>query len=294
MAATSESEPMVSELKDVRVEGKEKENLPFFRENLDPYLPSETKDMLETYSKIPREQQSEHIHKIRDMAWNLRAWPCIGLGTWLTPQLRRQSFYPEILERVNAGAVLMDIGTFIGHDIRRLVYEGAPSKNLYGVDIANHFETGYECFQDRDTFKGHFIEADFLNPDASPELAALKNSKVDIIVISQVLHQWSLAHQLTAAKALVEFTKPGTWIVGNQIGHPIAQEGTTSGISSRIYSHNPETFAKMWDDAGAATGTKWETEAKTRAFGSFGFDEKDMDFLKTGHIVLEFRVKRLE
>ncbi|KAI1103536.1 hypothetical protein F4804DRAFT_309814 [Jackrogersella minutella] len=83
----------------------------------------------------------------------------------------------------------MDIGTFIGHDLRRLVYDGTPSNNLYGVDIFSHFETGSEFFRDRDTFEGQFIEADFLNSSASPELTALKSSKVDIIVISQVLRQ---------------------------------------------------------------------------------------------------------
>ncbi|KAI1752890.1 hypothetical protein F4782DRAFT_498964 [Xylaria castorea] len=289
--ASTRSKPTYSELNDIQVQDKDK--LPFFRQDLGPCLVPETQDMLENYSKIPREEQLEHVHRIRDKAWNLRAWPCIGLGIWLTPQLRRQTFYPEILEQVKAGAVVMDIGTFIGHDIRRLVYEGAPSKNLYGIDIVNHFETGYDFFRDRDTFDGHFIEADFINSSASPELTALKNNKVDIIVISQVLHQWNWINQVNAAKVLSEFTRPGTWVVGNQAGNAVPQAVSLPGMPTPIYRHSPDSFIKMWDEVGAATATQWETQATLRPIQELGFDPSDMAWAEEGLGVLEFRVKRM-
>ncbi|KAI1169935.1 hypothetical protein F4777DRAFT_571173 [Nemania sp. FL0916] len=289
--ASSSSEHMYSELSDVQVQDKDK--LPFFRQNLGPCLVPETQDMLENYSKIPREEQLRHVHRIRDRAWNARAWPCIGLGIWLTPQLRRQVFYPEILDRVKAGAVVMDIGTFIGHDIRRLVYDGAPSKNMYGIDIVNHFETGYEFFRDRDSFEGHFIEADFINSNASPELTVLKQNKVDIIVISQVLHQWNWTNQVNAAKILSEFTKPGTWVVGNQVGNVIPQTVKLPGMPTPIYRHNPDSFKRMWDEVGTATETQWETDATLRPIQELGFDPRDMVWAEEGHGMLEFRAKRI-
>ncbi|KAH8157796.1 hypothetical protein CIB48_g10457 [Xylaria polymorpha] len=286
--ASTRSEPTYSELNDVQVQDKDK--LPFFRQDLDPCLVPETRDMLENYSKIPREEQLEHVHRIHGTS---ELGLACGIGIWLTPQLRRQTFYPEILERVKAGAVVADIGTFIGHDLRRLVYDGAPSKNLYGIDIINTFETGYEFFRDRDTFGGHFIEADFINSSASPELTALKNDKADIIIVSQVLHQWNWINQFNAAKILVEFTRPGTWVVGNQVGNVVPQAVSLPGMPTPIYRHSPDSFIKMWDEVGTATATQLETWATLRPLEDLGFDPRDMVWAEEGLGVLEFRVKRI-
>ena len=58
------------------------------------------------------------------------------------------TLYPEILARARAGETVVDIGTFIGHNLRRLVVDGAPSDHLYGVDIVNHFDVGFDFFRD--------------------------------------------------------------------------------------------------------------------------------------------------
>lgn len=85
----------------------------------------------------------------------------------------------------------MDVGCFLAHDFRRLSYDGAPTENLYGVDIASHWDVGFEMFRDRDSFSAHFIEADILTAsDPQSPLSSLKG-QVDIISIAQVLHQVS-------------------------------------------------------------------------------------------------------
>jgi hypothetical protein len=61
----------------------------------------------------------------------------------------------------------MDVGCFLGGDLQHLVFDGVPSKNMYGVDIVSHWDVGYSLFKDKDHFKGHFIEADILST-ASP------------------------------------------------------------------------------------------------------------------------------
>ncbi|KAI0973614.1 hypothetical protein F4678DRAFT_425349 [Xylaria arbuscula] len=78
-----------------------------------------------------------------------------------------------VVSHVQGGAFFMDLGTFIGHDLRRLMYDGVPSENLIGVDIDNHFDLGYEFFRDRDRFRGAFIQTDFLS-SSSAELVALR------------------------------------------------------------------------------------------------------------------------
>ncbi|KAK5107641.1 hypothetical protein LTR62_000976 [Meristemomyces frigidus] len=279
------SEPAYAKFQDRRA-------CPFYRVNIDHRLAAETRELLEVYSKVSPERQSEHIHQIRDQAFDIRAYPCIGLGSWLTPQLRRLPIYPEILQRVKDGAFTMDVGTFIGHDLRRLVFDGAPSERLYGVDIVSHFKVGYDFFRDRETFKGHFIEADFLSDDSS-ELTALK-AKVDVIIISQVLHQWDWDHQVSASVRLVAFSKSGTLVVGNQIGNVSAQEiALKDSLEVGQWRHNPESFARMWTVVGEATQTRWETQAWLRTFPEMGWDASDASWMEDGVRVIEFVARRV-
>lgn len=61
---------------------------------------------------------------------------------------------------------MLDIGCFVGHDLRRLVFDGAPSDRLYALDIVSHWDVGYSFFRDRDRFEAHFLEADIMHPNA--------------------------------------------------------------------------------------------------------------------------------
>jgi SAM-dependent methyltransferase len=129
--------------------------------------------------------------------------------------IARSPAYPTIMSRLLQGESFLDIGCFIGHDLRRLVFDGAPSNNLYAVDILNHWELGYEFFRDADKFSAKFIETDILNPNE--ELKSLEG-KIDIISVTHVLHQWDWDGQVLAAMKLVSFSRPGTLIVGYQAG----------------------------------------------------------------------------
>ncbi|KAM0125467.1 hypothetical protein ACHAO1_010604 [Botrytis cinerea] len=265
---------------------------PFYLPNIDAKLIPETKQLLENYSHIPLEEQSKHVHEIRDQAWDIRAYPCTGVGAWLVPQLCRNPVYSEILKRVQAGETLMDVGCFLGHDLRRLVYDGAPSDKIYAIDIVSHWDVGYNLFRDRDRFSAQFIEADIVSE--SEALASLRG-QVDVIAITQVIHQWDWGGQIEAAKQLIRFTKgPGSMIVGNQIGNPKAQEVTLKSLVVPMWRHNPESFAKLWDQVGQETGTKWETQAWMRSFEEMAFGAKDGAWMEEGVAIIEFAVKRIE
>ncbi|KAJ3579598.1 hypothetical protein NPX13_g961 [Xylaria arbuscula] len=317
---TSYSEPEYAKAQD-------RAKVPFYTPDITSRLVPETQDLLEKYSNVPRDQQVKHVHLIvsslpatmiespmslgevkldtiriasnenltlaaqRDKAWDIRAYPCIGLGVWLTPQLRRLPTYQNIVSRLKDGESLMDVGTFIGHDLRRLVYDGAPSENLFGVDIVNHFDVGYEFFRDRDTFRGVFIEADFLS--SSPQLVALRG-KIDILLVSQLLHQWDWEHQVKALETLIGFTRPGSAIVGNQIGNSIAQSVTfKTDPPATTWRHDCESLDKMFAEAGKATGSKWETQAWLRSSEEMGWDEKALAWMEPNVCVIEFVANRV-
>ncbi|KAJ8060778.1 hypothetical protein OCU04_011081 [Sclerotinia nivalis] len=133
--------------------------------NIDNKLTVDTRHLLETYSNIPGDEVVHHINTIRDKAWAIRSHMCTGQGIFLNPSIPRHPLYRTTLSRLNDGASLMDVGTFIGQDLRQLVYNGAPSTNLYGVDIVNHWETGYEMYRDKEKFHARYIECDILSPN---------------------------------------------------------------------------------------------------------------------------------
>ncbi|KAJ5309683.1 S-adenosyl-L-methionine-dependent methyltransferase [Penicillium atrosanguineum] len=208
-------------------------------------------------SNVPRDQQSQHVHKIRDQAWAIRSYPCTGLGVWLVPFISRSPAYPIILQRLRSGATFMDIGCFLGGDMRRLVFDGAPSANL-------------------DRFDAHFILADIMSPEENPELQALKGSK----------------DQLEAAKKLVAFAKPGALVMGYQIGNVEAKEVVNSTLQVCQWRHDPVSFAKMWDQVGAGTDSKWEAQAWLRSWDDMGWDPADQAWLEPGDTVIDFVVSR--
>jgi hypothetical protein len=97
--------------------------------------------------------------------------------------LSRLPVYPELLKRLADGQLLVDIGCFIGHDLRHLVHDGAPSENLHGIDIADFWDLGFEMYNDRGRFNAHFTKADFLSSDGA--ISEFRD-KCDIISIFQV------------------------------------------------------------------------------------------------------------
>jgi hypothetical protein len=77
------------------------------------------------------------------------------------------------------------------------VKAGAPAKSLYGFDIVNFWDLGFEMFQDHGRFDdAHFVQADIMAVDddeiegegegeGKGELAEFKG-KIDVISIAQV------------------------------------------------------------------------------------------------------------
>jgi hypothetical protein len=184
----------------------------------------------------------------------------------------------------------MDVGCLLGSDLRRLVFDGAPSMNLCSVDIVSHWDVGYALFQDQDRFEAHFIEADILSSE-NQSLMKLRGN-VDIISISAVLHQWGWNEQLEAAKKLVAFTKPGSLVVGHQIGNVEGKQVLNKSLPLPVWRHDPASFIKMWDQVGDETGTTWKTEAWLRSCEHMGWDPKDMAWLNPGDKVIDFVVTR--
>ena len=275
----------------------------------------QVRKLLEEYSHVPPGEVKQHIYETvslrspaqsfsflictfptgtfqRERAWAVRAYPCTGIGIWLQPLLPLSPAYSSILSRLQQGGSLLDIGCFLGQDLRRLTFDGAPSDRLYGVDIVSHWDVGYSFFRDRDHFKAHFYESDILVPNSA--LQELRG-KIDIVVINLVLHQWDLETQKAALKQVVGLSAgAGAMLVGCQIGSRDNQ-ATVKHIGKAapgVYWHDQASFVKLWDEVGRETETRWETEARLVEYEEYQWKLEDVEYLGPDCRVLEFVVTR--
>lgn len=107
-------------------------------------------------------------------------YPCIGVFRFLDFPACLSPVYLEVLERVRAGETFLDLGCCFGQDIRKLIYDGAPSDNIVGVDTEPGFiDLGDELFGDRETLQARFYTGDVFAEDFLFEL----RDKVDMIFL---------------------------------------------------------------------------------------------------------------
>lgn len=150
----------------------------------------------------------------------------------------------------------------MGQDIRKLVYDGAPSENIYASDLNGQFwDTGYELFLDKSSLKAKFVEADIFDDNSG--LQQLKG-KFDIVHAASFFHLFDWDGQVAAAKRVTELLKaePNVLILGRQAGRTESGDFSSRAEQNKSrYWHNPTSWAKLWEKVGEETGTKWKVEA---------------------------------
>ncbi|KOS36206.1 hypothetical protein ACN38_g13074 [Penicillium nordicum] len=256
-------------------------------------VPEPAKTLLEKYSKIPSEQVVDHVKKVRDRAFAVFPYPCIGSFRFLDLSIPQSPLYPEILDRLKSGQKLLDVGCAVGQELRQLVFDGVPSENLYASDLRQDFyDIGYDLFNDHDQLKAQFIVADIF--DDSSDLVENLTHKIDIVNAASFFHLFNWNQQLLVAKRLVGLLqdKPGSLLIGRQIGLVNPPPPEDKEAAGKHYRHDPATWKKFWERVGAETGTKWEVETRMEKWAGTDKTMKDyhegMDTFK-----LRFSVRRL-
>jgi len=198
-----------------------------------------------------------------------------------------------LLKDPSCHRTLLDLGCCFAQDIRKLIYDGVPSDRLYGSDIqADFFDLGYGLFRDKDTCKAHFYAAYVFQDIGWDKIAG----NIDFIYAGSFFHIFSWDDQVRICQRVIEILKPqkGSTIFGRQTGNLKGQEATNAASGktgvSRVWRHDPESFEKLWDVAGQATGTKWKTWAELDIGECMGPGH----FSEAGPRRLRFEVERLE
>lgn len=182
----------------------------------------------------------------------------------------------------------------MGQDIRRIVYDGAPSENTYGSDLQKDFMAiGYDLFLDKDTLKTTFIAGDVF--DAESDLKQL-DGQIDVVHAASFFHLFDWDEQIQVAKRVVTLMQPksGSLVVGRQVGNEVS--GHHAGrfdSKKRRYRHNGESFKKMWDEVGEATGTRWGVDARLEEEDLSKKHGTEFESIPSGTRWLNFSVRRL-
>ena len=215
----------------------------FDEEPTERQIPQAARHLLETYSAIPSNSVIEHVVNVRNDAWKIFPYPCIGQFRFLEAGLTECLEYDEVVERLRTGQKLLDMGCCFGQTVRQLVVDGAPAENTYGCDLQPDFiELGYRLFKDRDKLQTKFLVADIF--DSASPLHDLKGH-LDVVYAGSFFHLWGLEQQKDVSRAVASLLRPqsGSMIVGRQIGAVEAAEKTSA--TGTMFRHNVDSFKKM-------------------------------------------------
>lgn len=229
-------------------------------------IPDDARRLLEEYSGLDPNEIIPHVVALRDKAFKIWSYACIGQMRFLTYNLSLLPFYRQVLTRIHSGATFLDAGCCFGQEIRYMVQDGVPSTQLYGFDLEPDFiELGYQLFRDRDKLQATFVSGDVLAGPTTPggqEFIKLKG-QMDIVFASSFLHVWDWEDMIKAAKCLVFMTRPqpGSMIIGKQLGSVNAGQYKMPTSSGFNYRHNAESMRRFWQQIGEETETSWKVEA---------------------------------
>lgn len=154
---------------------------------------------------------------------------------------------------------MLDLGCCFAQDVRKLIFNSAPSENIWVADLCSDFiDLGYKLFLDKETLKSKFFTTDITDPES-----ALKQleGQIDIVYAGSFFHPTGWDDHVKVATRMVRLLKPrkGSLVMGRQVGnvkagkyhHRIDAKGS-------MWRHDVASFAQLWKETGLATGMRWD------------------------------------
>ncbi|KAF7628457.1 hypothetical protein AFLA_003813 [Aspergillus flavus NRRL3357] len=254
-----------------------------------PRLPETARQIFRDYSHIPEDNILEHIYRVRNKAWDVLPYPCIGVFRFLDFGANLSPIYPEVIQRLRAGQTFLDLGCCFGQDIRKLVHDGAPSENIIGADTEGRFmDLGYELFRDKDTLKARFYAASVFDEEFLSEW----HGKIDIIYVGAFLHLFDIEKQALVVARLVELLRrrPGSIVFGRNLGAERGGAFRMKTLGWDVFRHSRETMRLLWE--GAPEGD-WRVDAELMEYRSEGWDDSRRGWVGDETKEMRFVVRRL-
>ena len=255
-------------------------------------IPPTFRRLLESRGIPPSEVES-HTQSIRDRAWPIFPYPCIGSFHFATlPYLDHPLYQSHILDVLSSQPPdnetnLLDLGCALAQDFRLLQSSGVHPARLTGLDLHMGFiDLGYDLFGDKTTLSSTFVTGNMLDSSTIP---ASIHEKFNILWFGASTHLFSLPDQIKAySMAIKTFLKPfpaQSTILGYSIARSPAQE------KHGMFWHDPASFVSMWQDISVHTQTRWRVRTWLDRVGTSELisGEKDENIWR-----MHFALERLE
>ena len=238
--------------------------VPWYNANVTAISPM-GRQLLESYSQIAPPDVLPHVLSIRDRAFTIWPYACIGQVRFLDYTIPHHPYCDPVLSKLRSGGHFLDAGSCFGQVIRFLAHnEGIPGSQLHAFDLEPAFtDFGFELFRDKDRLSAHMFSGDLLADPSTPSGMSTVEGKMDVIHVASVLHSWQWDEQIFAAKRLVSLTKPvaGSLIVGNQLGSLNAGEYAMPTGKGYNYRHDEASMRRFWGQVGEETGSDWKIDS---------------------------------
>lgn len=230
-----------------------------YYEGLDS-IPEPISELLDQYSGIKKDEQIEHVLDARNRAYAAHRYPCLGRFRFLELDLSTHPLYRSYviptLQKAGADGrappIFLDLGTCLGQDIRKLIFDGVSVSQVYGSDIQQEFiDAGYELFQDgkklpRDRF---LCPANVFDDLEASRFQVLKD-RVDILHATSVFHLFAESQQSDVARCCMRLLRKDpictSLVLGAQAGNINAGEYSKLEGKKR-FRHNEKTWKAMWE-----------------------------------------------
>ncbi|KAH7074915.1 hypothetical protein BKA63DRAFT_444408 [Paraphoma chrysanthemicola] len=241
-------------------------NLPWYLPSIGPMLTPECQELLSDYAQVPTEKHEMYIYEARDDAFATFPLGTIGEFWFLVLGLSEHPFYGTLLNRLrNAldpySPVLVDLGTCLGQDLRKLVHDGASPRQLLGIDKFPQFaEIGFSFFRDSEKMNGRFLTADVFEHDESDALNETKGTW-EVVTSSMFLHSFDWETQKVAVRKMFELARAkDSWLMGLMGGDleeqdvPILPPLVPENVRVSRFIHSTTSLSRLLMEVGHELG----------------------------------------
>ncbi|POS76523.1 methyltransferase [Diaporthe helianthi] len=275
-------------------------------------VPDAFRDLLVNYSGIPAADVDEHVIQIRNKAWEVHHYPCLGQFRFLELNLSsrpRGDLYERLLSTLKGSSAsslssspaFLDVGACLGQDVRKLIHDGAPPGSVAGAELSPTFiRLGYELFRDSPAHVA-MVQADILEPlvrvgeeveEGSAASLVQFRGKLSVVQLGMILHLFTWEEQLIAFENAVALLRdePGVLIIGQATGNldgVVTQTLSVGGANRGTCKHNVESFKRLVKYVEARTGTQWDVKAELDEALSVNDGKRTWDDPKTRRLLFE-------
>ncbi|KAI0789004.1 hypothetical protein BC629DRAFT_1677636 [Irpex lacteus] len=203
----------------------------------------------------------KRILEVQKEAYAEHPYPCIRGFHFVNLMMAANPIYPEVLEAGKSGnTVLIDVGCCLGSDVRKLVSDGYPARNVVGVDLRQQFlDLGHRLYGsswDINFFTSDIFEVPYPFPeDISPDDTPISDVKhvtqlrgrITHFYTGALFHLFDESTQYALALRVAELLKrePGAIVFGRHQG--LSEAGYINDHLGRTrYGHSETSWPSLW------------------------------------------------